>query len=131
MAEPDDVPLELLARLSAKADTCRPSKCSAGAIWCRAARQRSAARPAARGGGACGRMCGRPGVAFPLRQAGLPVGSRQIVDAWDRVNDGHGIVALQARVVRQIRDLAARGDGDRRCGGRKPTTRCWRWCIEP
>ena len=40
---------------------------------------------------------------FPLRQAGLRVGSRQIVEAWDCVNGGRGIEALQARIVRQIR----------------------------
>ena len=103
-AEPDDVPLELLARLSGNegylsvvevlgrrdieiaprddvplADrlheaVVRVGGCAAGLAW-----------------------------QFPLRQAGLRVGSRQIVEAWDRVNDGHGIEAMRARVVRQIR----------------------------
>ena len=103
-AEADDVPLELLARLSGNdgylsvvevlgrrdieiaprddvplADrlheaVVRVGGCAADAAW-----------------------------QFPLRQAGLRVGSPQIVEAWDRVNDGHGLEALRARVVRQIR----------------------------
>jgi len=40
---------------------------------------------------------------FPLRQAGLRLDQRQIVAAWDRVNQGRAIEELQARAVRQIR----------------------------
>jgi photosystem II stability/assembly factor-like uncharacterized protein len=40
---------------------------------------------------------------FPLRQPGLRLSSRQIVEAWDRVHDGHGMDELQAYLVRQIR----------------------------
>ena len=40
---------------------------------------------------------------FPLRQAGLRLSARQIVGAWDRVNDGRGMEELQAYLVRQIR----------------------------
>jgi len=38
-----------------------------------------------------------------LRQAGLNLGTPQILAAWDRVNDGRGREELQAHLVRQIR----------------------------
>jgi photosystem II stability/assembly factor-like uncharacterized protein/tetratricopeptide (TPR) repeat protein len=104
VAEPDDVPLELLARVSGNEGylsvvellgrrdieivprdavplpdrlheaVVRVGGCAAAEAW-----------------------------QFPLRQAGLRVDSRQIVDAWDRTNDGRGLDALRARIVRQIR----------------------------
>ena len=40
---------------------------------------------------------------FPLRQAGLQLSATKIVEAWNRVNDGHGAEALHAYLVRQIR----------------------------
>jgi photosystem II stability/assembly factor-like uncharacterized protein len=40
---------------------------------------------------------------FPLRQAGLALQTRGIVDIWDRVNDGRGLDELERHVVRQIR----------------------------
>jgi photosystem II stability/assembly factor-like uncharacterized protein len=39
---------------------------------------------------------------FPLRQAGLRLSARQIVEAWDSVSDGHGIDELERHLVRQI-----------------------------
>lgn len=40
---------------------------------------------------------------FPLRQAGLPMTAEQIVEAWNRANEGQGRESLQAHLVRQIR----------------------------
>ena len=35
---------------------------------------------------------------FPLRQAGLRLPARQIVEAWDRVNDGRGMEELAGTI---------------------------------
>ncbi|HVC96656.1 MAG TPA: YCF48-related protein [Pirellulales bacterium] len=40
---------------------------------------------------------------FPLRQAGLGLSAEQLVDGWDRANDGQGIERLEAHLVRQVR----------------------------
>ncbi len=40
---------------------------------------------------------------FPLRQAGLELQAPQIINVWDRVNDGRGLDEFQRHVVRQIR----------------------------
>ena len=40
---------------------------------------------------------------FPLRQAGLKLGAREIVSTWDRVNDGRSIALLEELIVRKIR----------------------------
>ncbi len=40
---------------------------------------------------------------FPLRQPGLAVGPTALFDAWDRLHDGRGIEELHAHLVRQIR----------------------------
>ena len=57
---------------------------------------------------------------FPLRQPGLEMGAQQIVAGWDRANDARGTQQLAAHLVRQIRiwrpevivthDLSPRGD---------------------
>ena len=57
---------------------------------------------------------------FPLRQAGLDFATAQIIEAWDRANDARGLDELQRHVVRQIRlwrpevivthDASPRGD---------------------
>jgi tetratricopeptide (TPR) repeat protein len=39
---------------------------------------------------------------FPLRQAGLPLSSEQIVEAWNRVHDDRGLESLRDYVMRQI-----------------------------
>jgi photosystem II stability/assembly factor-like uncharacterized protein/TolA-binding protein len=104
LPEPEDVPLELLAKLAGNegylsavetigrrdmeiaprddvplADrlheaVVRVGGCSAGAAW-----------------------------QFPLRQAGLRIGSQKIVEAWDSKGEGRGMEELHARLVRQIR----------------------------
>ncbi len=40
---------------------------------------------------------------FPLRQPGLHVGRQGIVAGWDSANDGRGLDALRAEIVRSIR----------------------------
>ncbi|MEN6557983.1 MAG: hypothetical protein ABFC54_07370, partial [Thermoguttaceae bacterium] len=40
---------------------------------------------------------------FPLRQAGLSMPSARIVASWDAANNGRGLERLQARLVRAIR----------------------------
>ncbi|MBU4272936.1 MAG: hypothetical protein KKE86_11590 [Planctomycetes bacterium] len=40
---------------------------------------------------------------FPLRQTGLHIGRRGIVAGWDNANDRHGMESLRARMVRSIR----------------------------
>ncbi len=40
---------------------------------------------------------------FPLRQSGLRLSEEKILDAWDRMNQGQGAGRLQAYLVRQIR----------------------------
>lgn len=40
---------------------------------------------------------------FPLRQPGLRLSARQILDGWDRANGGRGMEVLVATLVRQIR----------------------------
>ncbi len=40
---------------------------------------------------------------FPLRQAGLKFSSEELVDTWDRVNDGRSVAMLEELMVRRIR----------------------------
>lgn len=40
---------------------------------------------------------------FPLRQAGLMLGSKKLMDAWDRANDGRGVAVMEELLVRGIR----------------------------
>ena len=102
-AEPDDVPLELLARLGGDEGYLAAVEV--------VGRRDIEVRPrddvhlaerlheAVVGVGGCGADAAWQ---FPLRQAGLRWNEQQIVDAWDRVNDGRGIEALQTHLVRQI-----------------------------
>jgi photosystem II stability/assembly factor-like uncharacterized protein/TolA-binding protein len=103
-ADPDDVPLELIASLAGnegylahievlgRRDVEIPS--------------RDDVHPADRLHEAVVRVggCGAD-VAwqFPLRQPGLRLGLPQIIAAWDRLHEGHGMDELQAHLVRQIR----------------------------
>ena len=104
LAEADDVPLELLARLSGNEGYLSVVEVLSRRDIEIAPRddvplaERLHEAVVRVGGCATGQAW-----QFPLRQAGLRMNSRQIVEAWDRVNDGHGIEALQARIVRQIR----------------------------
>ena len=41
--------------------------------------------------------------AFPLRQAGLSLSAEQLVEGWNRANDGAGIERLEAHLVKTIR----------------------------
>jgi photosystem II stability/assembly factor-like uncharacterized protein/tetratricopeptide (TPR) repeat protein len=103
-AEPDDVPLELLARLCGN-DGYLAAVDVLGRRDIEIA-PRDDVPLADRLHEAVVRVGGCAAAAewqFPLRQTGLRIASRQIADAWDRVNDGRGIEALQARLVRQIR----------------------------
>jgi hypothetical protein len=103
-ADPDDVPLELIASLAGnegylayievlgRRDVEMPS--------------RDDVHPADRLHEAVVRVggCGAD-VAwqFPLRQSGLRLGPQQIIAAWDHVHDSRGMEELQAHLVRQIR----------------------------
>ena len=40
---------------------------------------------------------------FPLRQPGLNLPAKQIIETWDRANDARGLRQLEGHVVRQIR----------------------------
>jgi photosystem II stability/assembly factor-like uncharacterized protein len=103
-ADPDDVPLELLARLSGnegylsavevlgRRDVEVPPRDDVPA----ADRLHEAVV-------AVGGCAAAAAWQFPLRQSGLRVAVPQIVEAWDRASDGHGREELLARVVRQIR----------------------------
>ncbi len=104
VAEADDVPLELLARLSGNEGYLSVVEALGRRDVEIAPRDDvpSADRlheAVVRVGGCAALQAWQ----FPLRQPGLRVGSRQIVEAWDGVNGGHGIEALQARIVRAVR----------------------------
>jgi photosystem II stability/assembly factor-like uncharacterized protein len=51
---------------------------------------------------------------FPVRQGGLGLSVVETTDAWDAANDGKGLHALQAEVIRQVRlwrpDVIVTGD---------------------
>lgn len=103
-AEPDDVPLELIARFGGnegyltivdaigRRDVEIPSR---GNVPPADRLHEAVVRV-----GGCGADVARQ---FPLRQPGLQLSSQQITEAWDRVNNGHGLQELQAHIVRQIR----------------------------
>ncbi len=101
---PDDVPLELFARLSGNEGYLgvvevlgRRDIEPASSKWTHPADR---LHEAILGVGASqGEMAWR----FPLRQAGLGLGGEKIVDGWDRANDGRGLARLEAHLVRQIR----------------------------
>ncbi len=40
---------------------------------------------------------------FPLRQEGLRVGSQELMEIWDRANDGRGVAMMEELMVRKIR----------------------------
>jgi len=100
----EDVPLELLAKLSGNegylgvaevlnrrdVEVSRPSRVPPFD------RLREAVVAV---GGSDARLAWR----FPVRQAGLDLDARQILGGWDRANDGRGILGLQSHIVRQIR----------------------------
>ncbi len=104
VADPDDAPLELLARLSAG-----EGYLSVVEVISRRDIEiapRDDVPPVERLHEAVVRVGGCAASRawqFPLRQAGLRIAARQIVEAWDGVNGGHGVEALQAHIVRQLR----------------------------
>lgn len=121
-AEPEDVPLELLARVSG-AEGCLSVVDVLGRRDIEIPPRDDVPLPdrlheaVVRVGGCAAAQAWQ----FPLRQAGLKIESRQIVEAWDRVNDGRGLDALRGHIVRQIRlwrpeavvtDDARRNDDD-------------------
>ena len=103
-ADPDDVPLELIARLAGDEGYLtvvdvvgrRDIEVVPHDYVPVADRLNEAV---VRAGGSAADMAWQ----FPLRQEGLRLPARQIVEAWDTVNDGHGIEELERRLVRQIR----------------------------
>lgn len=104
-SQPDEIPLELLARLSgdegyvgvieilnrdaapARSVTTTPES---GAQ----AHEATVAAGASVGAGAW---------RFPLRSAGLKLSARQLVDDWNRVNDGQALDKIEGHVVSRIR----------------------------
>ena len=40
---------------------------------------------------------------FPLRQPGVAARGEQLMDGWNRVNDGRGLARMQEYLVKQIR----------------------------
>lgn len=119
--EPQQAPLELLARLSGnegylgvvqvigRRDLDEPPDSRAGVS--------DRVHEAAVRVGACG---AETAWRFPLRQQGIDLDARQVVAGWDMANDGRGLDALEAHLVRQIRvwrpeivvthDASPRGD---------------------
>lgn len=102
--EPGDAPLELFARLSgnegylsvlefvARRDVESPPRGKVPLA--------DRAYEALMNLGACG---ARTAWQFPLRQPGVDVSEPRILDAWNRIHNGHGLAALEAYLVRQIR----------------------------
>jgi photosystem II stability/assembly factor-like uncharacterized protein/tetratricopeptide (TPR) repeat protein len=103
-AEPDDVPLELFARLAGNEGYLSVVETLGRRDIEILPRDdvdlTDRLHEALVGVGGCGAAIAWQ---FPLRQAGLRMGSRQIVETWDRANDGHGREELTGEVVRQIR----------------------------
>ena len=120
-SQPEDVPLELLARLSGNEGYLAV----VDVLGRRDAQTPTAGRAhpddrlheAVVGVGACG---AEAAWRFPLRPAGLGLSARQIIEGWNQANDGRGLDYLEARLVRQIRlwrpevivthDASPRGD---------------------
>jgi len=103
-SRPEDVPLELLAQLSGNDGylgvvEVLNRRDLDGAPRRGAAPEDRLQEAIARLGGSDAAVAWR----FPLRQAGLELGDRAIVEFWDRANDGRGLEMLQAQLVRQIR----------------------------
>jgi photosystem II stability/assembly factor-like uncharacterized protein len=100
----DAVPLELLSRLSAN-----DGYLSAVELLNRHDQEPGQERPlgeaerAKTAMVAAGASAAEMAWAFPLRQAGLGLSADQLVDGWDRANDGRGVERIEAHVVRQIR----------------------------
>ncbi|MGE0607538.1 MAG: YCF48-related protein [Pirellulales bacterium] len=103
-AEPEEIPLELLARLSGNDGYL-------GVVELLARRDlenetpRNSAFPqrAHEAVVAVGACQVDSSWRFPLRQAGLELSLEQVRDGWDRVNDGAGIDRLERHIVRQLR----------------------------
>jgi len=102
--DPEDVPLELFARLSGNEGYLGVVELVGRRDL--AAPGHSDVHPADRiheavvGVGACS---GRTAWQFPLPQPGLRLPAERIVEGWDRVSDGRGLARLEAHLVRQIR----------------------------
>ncbi len=100
---PAALPLELFAKLSANegylgiAEILNRQDLEAplGAADLDARTHEALVRAGANGSGLAWR--------FPLRQAGLHLSSEQLIDAWNRANDGQGLERLEGHVVQKIR----------------------------
>ena len=103
-AEPREIPLELLARLSGndgylgvvEVVARRDLEAQTTRSW----GQPGAAHAAVVAVGACG---AETAWRFPLRQDGLGLSLEQLREGWDRVNDGEGTDRLERHIVRQLR----------------------------
>ncbi len=103
-AEPQDVPLELYARLSGNEGYLGVAVAVARRDV--ETRPRQSADLPERYHEAVVAVGGSGGEAawqFPLRQKGLGSTAEQVIGVWDQTNDGRGMQNLQAHLVRQIR----------------------------
>lgn len=103
-SEPDAVPLEVIAGLCGNEGylgaVCLLSRRDQEPGSSAAATLADRARAALLGVGA---SAVETAWAFPLRQPGLAVSAEQLVDAWNRANDGQGLARLEEQLVRSIR----------------------------
>ncbi|HWB12417.1 MAG TPA: YCF48-related protein [Pirellulales bacterium] len=104
VGRPDDVSMELLARLSAGEGylgaveiLVRGDDPNAGASS-RTEPERSRAAVIGAGGSAA-----QTAWSFPLPESDVARTAEQIVEAWDKLNDGEGIDRVEAHVIKQIR----------------------------
>ena len=120
-SQPEDVPLELFARLSGNegylgvVEVLNRSDVEVKPRDEVHADQR--VREAVVAVGGCD---GSLSARFPVRQPGLQLTAEQIIDGWNRAHDGRGVEALHAHLVRRIRtwrpevivthDASPRGD---------------------
>ncbi|HEV3342100.1 MAG TPA: YCF48-related protein [Pirellulales bacterium] len=104
VSRPEDVSLELLARLSAgegylgAVEILVRGDDPEGGASSRTETERTRAAVIGAGGSAT-----HAAWAFPLPQSGVARTAEQIVEAWNQLNDGDGIERIEAHVVQQIR----------------------------
>jgi photosystem II stability/assembly factor-like uncharacterized protein len=103
-AHPDDVPLELVAQLSGNegylgvADVLCRRDIDQGPLDRQTEAERTHEALLAVGGSAASTAW-----QFPVRQPGVLARGEQVLDGWNRANDGRGLARLQEYLVREIR----------------------------
>jgi len=103
-SQPGDVPLELFARLSGNegyfgvAEILNRSDLTPGDTAADDLPERTREALAALGASSA-EIAWR----FPVAQPGMAIEAKRLVEGWDRMNDGAGVVRLEAHLVRQIR----------------------------